>query len=287
MSPFTTYRNPCDGLISITPNNQTEQSGLVIICHGLGDTAEGFVEVAERLAAQMPHIKFVLPTAPSQPVSMNMGMNMPSWYDIVGLDERSNESCNGIEETQSTITRILENENRTTGLNYNRMALMGFSQGGAMSLYTGMQLPNRLAGIVVLSGYLPNTEKFFITSGLETTPILHCHGTVDPMVQYAMAVKTQKVMIQKGATNYQLKKYPGVQHTVSIDEIKDVESFLVDILPDDMNSRIRIKDPSDMTVKELHGLIQTLGLQKKAIGLMEKCELVQLVKEYQNERVLH
>merc|ERR1712232_119166 len=163
----------------------------------------------------------------------------------------------------------------------------GFSQGGAMSLYTGMQLPNRLAGIVVLSGYLPNTEKFFITSGLETTPILHCHGTVDPMVQYAMAVKTQKVMIQKGATNYQLKKYPGVQHTVSIDEIKDVESFLVNILPDDINSRIRIKDPSDMTVKELHGLIQTLGLQKKAIGLMEKCELVQLVKDYQNERMLH
>jgi len=286
MSPFTTYRSSCDGLITITPNNQTEQSGLVVICHGLGDTAEGFVDVAERLAAQMPHIKFVLPTATSQPVTMNMGMAMPSWYDIVGLDERSNESCNGIEQSRSTITRILENENRTTGLKYNRMALVGFSQGGALSLYTGMQLPNSLAGIVVLSGYLPNTEDFFITSGLETTPVLHCHGTADPMVQYTMAVKTQKVMHQKGATNYQLKKYPGVQHTVSMDEIRDVESFLVNILPDDANSRIRLKDPRDMTVKELHNLILNLGLQKKAIGLREKCELVRLVKDHQNGRVL-
>lgn len=286
MSPFTTYRSSCDGLISITPNNHTEQSGLVIICHGLGDTAEGFVDIAERFAAQMPHIKFVLPTAPSQPVTMNMGMAMPSWYDIVGLDERSNESCNGIEQSRATITRIMENENRTTGLSYSRMALVGFSQGGALSLYTGMQLPNRLAGIVVLSGYLPNTEKFCITSGLETTPILHCHGTSDPMVQYTMAVKTEKVMSQKGATNYQLKKFPGVQHRVSMDEIRDVESFLVNILPDDANSRIRLKDPSDMTVKELHGLIQKLGLQKQAIGLMEKCELARLIKDHQSGKVL-
>lgn len=230
----------------------------------------------------MPHIKFILPTAPSQPVTMNMGMAMPSWYDIVGLDERSNETCNGIEESQSTIIRILDTEHQTNGLSYNRMVLLGFSQGGALSLYTGMQLPNRLAGIVVLSGYLPNTDKFCITSGLETTPVLHCHGMADPMVQYSMAVKTQKIMGLKGAANYQLKRYPGVQHTVSMDEIRDVESFLVNILPDDVNSRVRLKDPSDMTVKELYGLIQEMGLQKQAIGLMEKCELVRLVQKHQN-----
>jgi len=284
MSPFTTYRSSTDGLISIIPNNQTELSGLVIICHGLGDTAEGLVVIAERLAAQMPHIKFVLPTAPIQPVTMNMGMDMNSWYDIVGLDERSNESCNGIEQSRSTITRILDNENLTNGLNYNRMALVGFSQGGALSLYTGMQFSNLLAGIVVLSGYLPQTKEFCITPGLENTPVLHCHGVADPMVQYSMAVKTHKVMIQKGATNYQLKKYPDVQHTIITDEIRDVESFLANILPYDEKIRIRPKDPSKMTVKELRSLIQNLGLQYQANGLREKYELIRLVKDNQNRR---
>merc|ERR1712083_861431 len=125
MSTFTTFRRANENIISITPNNQNEQSGLVIICHGLGDTAEGFVDVAERLAAKMPHVKFVLPTAPTQPVTMNMGMSMPSWYDITGLDEQSNESWSGIEQSRSTICRILDNEHHATGLSYNRMVLVG------------------------------------------------------------------------------------------------------------------------------------------------------------------
>lgn len=286
MSPFTTCRSSSDGLISVIPNNQTELSGLVIICHGLGDTAEGFVDLAERLAAQMPYIKFVLPTAPIQPVTMNMGISMNSWYDISGLDERSNELCNGIEQSRSTITQIMNNENLINGLSYSRMALVGFSQGGALSLYTGMQFSNLLAGIVVLSGYLPQTKKFCITPGLENTPVLHCHGFADPMVQYSMAIKTQKVMSQKGATNYQLNKYPAVQHTISTDEIKDVESFLASILPYDEKCRFRPKDPSEMTVKELHHVIQNFGLQEQANGLREKYELIRLVKDFQNKRVI-
>ena len=129
----------------------------------------------------MPYLKFILPTAPTQPVTMNMGMPMPSWYDITGLDERSNENCAGIETSQNTVKEILTKEHESNGLSYNRMVLAGFSQGGALSLFTGMQLSaaQKLGGIVVMSGYLPAAKQFQITQGLEDTPIMHCHGESD------------------------------------------------------------------------------------------------------------
>ena len=88
--------------------------------HGLGDSAEGFADVAEMWARQLPYVKFVLPTAPTQPVTLNGGMPMPSWYDIEGLSERTNENCNGIVESQRTVERIMEVEN-AAGLPYSRM----------------------------------------------------------------------------------------------------------------------------------------------------------------------
>ena len=94
---------------------------------------------------------------------MNMGMSMPGWYDIVGLDKRSNENCPGIDESQTRILDILKSEN-DAGIHYNRMVLAGFSQGAALSLYTGMQLPAEagpLAGIVAMSGYLPHASGCF------------------------------------------------------------------------------------------------------------------------------
>ena len=108
------------GTITVSPRNEAKQSGLVVISHGLGDSAEGFADVAEQFAAQYPWLKIVLPTAPTQKVTMNMGMPMPSWYDIVGLDERSNENCAGIEESQARIAGILQKEHETTGLPYSR-----------------------------------------------------------------------------------------------------------------------------------------------------------------------
>lgn len=274
-----------NGVITVSPRNEAQQSGLVVICHGLGDSAEGFVDVAEHLAAQIPYLKFILPTAPTQPVTMNMGMPMPSWYDITGLDERSNENCKGIETSVGTVKSILSQEHKATGLPYNRMVLAGFSQGGALSLYTGMQLPSdcQLAGIAVLSGYLPAAKKFSITEELKNTPVLHCHGESDPMVQYSMAIKTKEHVVEKGGTNYTLKGYPGVVHTVSMEELTDVTDFIKQILPPDESCRIKVKDPSEMSVKELKHAIKKAGLGSKAVGLMEKSEFVKLLKDYQEK----
>ena len=239
------------------------------------------------MAQQMPYAKFVLPTAPTKPVTMNMGMPMPSWYDIVGLDERSNEKCDGIEESRQTLTKILESEHENNGLPYHRMLLAGFSQGGALSLFTGMQLERpdqKLGGVVLMSGYLPPASKFTITPGFESVPILHCHGTQDMLVASSMADKSKAVVEEKGATDYTYRKYP-IGHTVSMDELRDVLNFIKEKLPPDETCKIKLKDPSKMSVKELKAVIRKSGLQSKAIGLMEKSEFIKLVADYREGKL--
>eukprot|EP00586_Coscinodiscus_wailesii_P022324 CAMPEP_0172509348 /NCGR_PEP_ID=MMETSP1066-20121228/219618_1 /TAXON_ID=671091 /ORGANISM="Coscinodiscus wailesii, Strain CCMP2513" /LENGTH=286 /DNA_ID=CAMNT_0013287785 /DNA_START=296 /DNA_END=1156 /DNA_ORIENTATION=+ len=283
MAHITTRES--SGTIIIAPRDESKQSALVVICHGLGDTAEGFVDVAEHLSQQLPHVKFVLPTAPTQPVTMNMGMPMPSWYDIVGLDERSNEKCAGIDKSIAVVKNILKTEHETTALPYSRMLLGGFSQGGALTLFTGLTLPSaeqKLAGIVVMSGYLPGAQQFELTSGLETTPILHCHGTDDPLVQFPMAEKSKEYVTAKGATDYTLKSYAGMQHTVLPKEIADVLEFLQNKLPPDSSVCVKVKAPEEMSVKELKAAIRRAGLGSKAIGLMEKGEFVKLLKDFRD-----
>jgi lysophospholipase II len=234
----------------------------------------------------MPYCKFILPTAPTQPVTMNMGMSMPSWYDITGLDERSNENCKGIEDSYQRILDILDNEHTTYSLPYSRMVLAGFSQGAALSLFTGYQCPNGpLGGIVSMSGYLPALAKFNIRSELKSTPTLHCHGTQDMVVQYKMATKTQSKLVDElGVTNYTLKQY-NIGHTVSIDEIHDVTKFLLQIVPNDPTYTIQLQDPLTMSVKQLKDAIRKAGLSQNAIGFMEKREYVQLLQDHRSGKL--
>jgi len=130
-----------DGTVIISPKDEAQHSATVVLCHGLGDTANGWVEPTQYLANQLPHVKWILPTAPTQPVTLNMGMSMPSWYDIVGLDSRSSEHCNGLDESMERILRFVENEvsgvdSSTTSLacvsplDYSRIVLAGFSKEG-------------------------------------------------------------------------------------------------------------------------------------------------------------
>jgi lysophospholipase-2 len=286
MSPSFTTERDGEGTITVSPKNEADQSGLVVICHGLGDSAEGFSDVAESLAQQMPYLKFILPTAPTQPVTMNMGMPMPSWYDIVGLDERANENCKGIDEARARLAGILEREHVATGLPYSRMMLAGFSQGAALALFTGMQLPlphQKLAGIVVMSGYMPAASQFKLTPGLEDVPILHCHGTQDPMVKFALAEKTKAKVLECGATDYTIKSYP-IQHTVSPEELAHVSEFVKKVLPSDDTCKIQLKDPSAMSVKELKAAIKKANLGAKAVGFMEKSEFIRLLQDHRAEK---
>jgi lysophospholipase-2 len=231
----------------------------------------------------MPHLKFILPTAPTKPVAMNMGMKMPSWYDITGLDERSNEKCKGIAESQDHIQHILRTEHESTQLPYSRMVLAGFSQGGALSVFTGLQLPQKLAGVLMMSSYLPAAGQFTITPGLEDTTILHLHGSADPLVGMSVALKTKEILTgTKGATNYKLKAYPGLGHTINSEVLGDARKFLKTVLPPDDACKIVLKNPSSMSVQELRTAIKKAGLSQQAVGFYEKSEFVKLLENHRN-----
>lgn len=160
-----------------------------------------------------------------------MGQYMTAWYDIVS--KKYNAECPGIDASQQQMLRTLKSEH-DKGIPYNRMVLIGFSQGGALCLYTGMQMPlgtGPLAGIVMISGYLPRANAFKITPGLQDTPIFHGHGALDLWVRVTAARKSKILVTEKGAREYTLKIYKCLGHSANPKEWNDVLAFLKKCLP--------------------------------------------------------
>lgn len=203
----------------------------VILCHGLGDSASGGLsDVVEGMwSPRLPWVKFILPTAPVIPVTLNGGMPMPAWYDIVGLDLRSAEMCDGIAGSRETVMRLVAAENEA-GIPCSRIVLAGFSQGGALSLYTGTQHPEAFAGVVVLSGYLPCPGSLAVTGPAKATPIAMFHGDADPLVLPPMAAMSKTALGAMGFT-VTLQTYKGVGHSMGMQEIADVVAELSTRLP--------------------------------------------------------
>ena len=210
-------------------------SASCVLMHGLGDSAQGLSDLGQMFIKSFPHIKFILPTASEMSVTLNMGHKMNAWYDIIGLDDRASESCEGIMNSVHRVRQLLDNEG-ALGLPYSRLMLAGFSQGGAMSIYTGLQLPEatqKLGGILVMSGYLPGANSFCLTDGLCSTPVCHLHGEADPVVRLEWAKRTELGLRAKGVELYELRTYPGVQHSISMDMITAATEFIARVLPMD------------------------------------------------------
>ena len=221
---------------TIIINASTRHTATVILSHGLGDSADGWSDAAAEMSKHLPHVKWILPTAPSNPVTLNGGMRMPSWYDIESLSKsRAQQACKGIDDSTSNLYRLITSE-KDRGIEVSRIVLAGFSQGGAMSLWAGLQLPasfsSRLGGVLVMSGYLPKEHAFVMTElGLDT-PVLHCHGNVDPLVipQFAEESRT-KVLAGGHRAGYELRTYSGLAHSANMQELMDVTQWLDKILP--------------------------------------------------------
>jgi len=179
--------------------NDGDHSATVILMHGLGDSGNGWLDSTQEIAVKMPYTKFILPTAPRQPVTLNGGMRMNAWYDIKSLSSEHGADCVDGIDTSITIIKELIHAEVALGIRSDRIVLAGFSQGGALSLYCGLQLPIELrpAGILVMSGYLPGSNHFKLTPGLEDVPVLHCHGTSDPVVQYQWGQMTKSHLVTK------------------------------------------------------------------------------------------
>ena len=201
----------------------------VIWMHGLGADGHDFAPIPPYLGLppDMP-VRFVFPHAPKIAVTLNMGFVMPAWYDIVSLDSRGHDEP-GIRASAERIRRLIERETER-GIPASRIVLAGFSQGGAMALFTALRYPERLAGIMALSSYLllPDRLAAEASAANRDVPIFQAHGLHDPLVLVDYGRRTRDFLQQAGYA-VEWCEYP-MEHEVCPQQIADIGRWLRRVL---------------------------------------------------------
>jgi phospholipase/carboxylesterase len=216
-------------VIEIATGNDPD--AVVIWLHGLGADGNDFAPIVPelRLPARLK-VRFVFPHAPMMPVTINSGYVMRAWYDITfdGLERRPDAS--GILASQAAVEALLAHE-RLRGIASRRIVLAGFSQGGAITLQTGLRHAQPLAGLMVLSSYLPLAETLPAEAAQANaqTPIFMAHGRDDNVIPLQLAQRSRE---QLEAMGYPVEwhAYP-MPHSVCAQEIVDISRWLQQVLP--------------------------------------------------------
>ncbi len=199
---------------------------VVIWMHGLGADGNDFAPVVPQFNVPGLPIKFIFPHAPKIPVTINSGMVMRAWYDILSMDIDSRADVDGVLASEILIQELIE-EQVADGFKHEQIILAGFSQGGAMSLHVSTRLNKKIAGIIALSSYLPVSQLLVEDKNTTNinTPIFMGHGTQDPVVPYSLGESSRDKLIQAG---YKIDwhSYP-IQHGVSIDELMDIKQWII------------------------------------------------------------
>ena len=202
----------------------------VIVLHGLGADGNDFVPIARELdLAAVGGARFVFPHAPLRPVTMNGGYVMRAWYDIAGTPQARVEDEAGLRASQVHIEALIARE-VARGMPAQRIVLMGFSQGCAMTLLTGLRHEQRLAGLVGLSGYLPLASHTAAerSDANARVPIFLAHGRDDPMVGIDRAIASRDAL---RALGYDVEWHDyAMPHAVCMDEIADLNRWLLRVL---------------------------------------------------------
>lgn len=204
----------------------TDIAASVIWLHGLGADGNDFVPIVQELNLEgCPAIRFIFPSAPMIPVTINGGYQMPAWYDILGADLIAREDSKGIRTSARQIEKLIEKE-EDRGIASTNIILAGFSQGCAMVLHTGLRYPKKLGGLVALSGYLPLASSLGAErSTVNTTiPIFMAHGLMDSVVPISRAEVSRQILLSLGYS-VDWHTYP-MQHSVHPEEIRAIGMFL-------------------------------------------------------------
>jgi phospholipase/carboxylesterase len=218
------YKTP----LEISSHEASNINASVILMHGLGADSNDFAPIVSKL--NLPNIRFILPHAPTMAVTRNSGYLMPAWYDLYGVTGSSIEDEAGIKQSQHYINSLIQKE-IDRGIPAHRIALAGFSQGGAIALYTGLRYPQRLAGVLALSTYLPIKTKFAAEhhAANTKTPIFMAHGNEDDVISLSLN-KLSLEVLQTQHYDVRWHEY-HMAHSVCLDEIDDIRTFLAQILP--------------------------------------------------------
>ena len=215
--------------VEIEPERPADAA--VILMHGLGADGHDFETLVFEL--QLPAasaIRWVFPHAPVRPVTLNGGAPMRAWFDIIGLDRRSEEDKAGVRESAKGIRDLIRRE-RERGIPADRIVLAGFSQGGAMALYTALRETERLAGVLALSSCMPlaTTLESEAHPANAAVSVFMAHGTVDPIVPMALG-EASRDHLQSLGYDVDWRTYP-MPHSLCADEVADVREWLLRVLP--------------------------------------------------------
>ncbi|RLN96853.1 hypothetical protein BBJ28_00008724, partial [Nothophytophthora sp. Chile5] len=164
----------------------------VLFLHGLGDTGHGWSDAMAMLAKGLPHVKFILPTAAPMPITLNMGMRMPAWYDIKSLARVSGDSADGIDNSRDRIMALIEKE----------------------------------VGDLVLR------PAFAFAPETANVPLLMCHGEADPVVRFEFGKMSKEKLAESGVKDIEFHSYPDMEHGACMEELDDVTKWLQRVIPD-------------------------------------------------------
>ncbi|MBK8738550.1 MAG: dienelactone hydrolase family protein [Betaproteobacteria bacterium] len=221
---------PDELLASLELETRPDPDAAVIWMHGLGADGNDFVPIVGEL--ELPEdlgIRFIFPHAPMRSVTINGGMVMRAWYDIVGSDLTNRGDEAGIRDSQRRIEQLIARE-KARGIAASRLVLAGFSQGGVIALQAGLRHPERLAGIMALSTYLalPQALASEAHRANSDVPIFMAHGTADPMIRLDWADASRRALQAQGYA-IEWHTYP-MQHSVCIEEVGDLDAWLARVL---------------------------------------------------------
>jgi phospholipase/carboxylesterase len=198
----------------------------VIWLHGLGADGYDFLPIVDRL--NIPNTRFIFPHAPHRPISMNNGYEMRAWYDLYGLSMQDKQDEAGMREMQATIEALIAQE-KSKGISAKNIVLAGFSQGGAMALFTALRHQEKLAGILALSTYVPLKQTLATETNKANanTPIFMAHGSFDTVITLDTC-KISLDLLHSLHFAVQWHEYP-MAHGVCDEEIQDINQFLNEI----------------------------------------------------------
>lgn len=198
----------------------------LIWLHGMGVDGSDFESFQKELSqfGELNNVRMILPSAPSRDISA-YNMKMTAWYDIYDetFDSEQKEDIDGMNQAADAISTLIEEQRQKNP--QSPIWLGGFSQGAALALLVGMSQINPVAGVIALSGYVPNHPRFDELSDVaKQTPIFMAHGTLDSVITIAQARAGLEILNKAGAS-VEFKDYP-MMHEICPDEVSDIAEFI-------------------------------------------------------------
>jgi phospholipase/carboxylesterase len=221
----TTSTIDCLSCVEVNPGEAPQAA--VIWLHGLGADGHDFEPIVPQLQSQLTvPTRFIFPHAPHRPVTINGGYSMRAWYDIAAFDLSHAEDADGIHTSARQLDSLIRREIRN-GTAARRIVLAGFSQGGAIALHAGLRYPERLAGILALSTYLPLAATFAVerNPANRDVPIFMAHGNEDTVVPLPHALASKQLLQDLGHT-LEWHSY-DMPHSLCNEELDDIATWLI------------------------------------------------------------